>query len=200
MDPLARQYLSDLYTNKLTYHGDHPEAVSWSRKGQTARFEAMYELASPLEGKNLLDYGCGKADFYGFIKSKGIKARYTGLDITPGLLELAAAKHPECSFYLHDIEETPLEERFDIAFVCGVFNTRIEGATLSMKNSMRLLFEQTDQALIVNALSSMTREKSFELNYVDPDELLSYTRKNITGNAELRQDLVDGDIFLRLNH
>lgn len=200
MDFLARQYLSELYTKKLMHHGDRPEAVSWSQDGQLTRFEAMFELAPPMEGKKLLDYGCGKADFYGFLKSKGLHTSYTGMDITPDLLKLAASKYPECSFYLHDIEEAPVDDYFDIAFICGVFNTNIQGTTSSLKNTMLLLYTQTTEGLIVNALSSRTKEKSFELNYVDPDELLHYTKQNITSKAELRLDLMEGDIFLYLEH
>lgn len=198
MEPGSKEVLIDFYTSQLMLHGDRPEALRWSPSGQVIRYAALCHLSGTIHQARVIDYGCGKGDLYGYWASKGIKPRYTGLDITPELIELARLKYPECTFNVHDIEDGPLDDEFELGFICGVFNNKVEGATKSLKNSMRLLFGHVTEGLAVNALSSNCLHKDFQINYVDPDELLDYTKRRITSNAELRLDMVEGDIFLFL--
>ena len=198
MDQLSKEYLIDFYTSSLMLHGDRPEALRWTPSGQVARYEAISRLSDSIHGASVLDYGCGKGDLYAHWLSRGIKPCYTGLDITPELIELARLKYPECDFRVHDIEDGPLDREFDLGFICGVFNNRVEGSTESLKNSIGLLFGHVTEGLAINAISSHCRDRDIDINYVDPDELLACTRANITTNAELRLDLVEGDIFLFL--
>ncbi|MFC1549299.1 class I SAM-dependent methyltransferase [Nitrospirota bacterium] len=198
MDQLSKDYLIDFYTSRLMLHGDRPEALRWTPSGQVARYEAISQLSGSIQGKRVLDYGCGKGDLYAYWLTKDIRPMYTGLDITPELIELARLKYPECDFMVHDIEEEPLESKFALGFVCGVFNNRVEGTTESLKNSIRLLFDNVTEGLAINAISSLSRDRDIDINYVDPEDLLLYTRENITSNAQLRLDLVEGDIFLFL--
>ena len=104
--------------------GDRPEALRWSPQGQLLRYNLFLELCADLHGKKVLDYGCGKGDFYGFLKDKGISTEYTGFDITPALIELAKIKYPECAFRVMDIVEEPIYEVFDYVFVCGSSTTK----------------------------------------------------------------------------
>ena len=198
MEPASKDFLIDFYTSQLMLHGDRPEALRWTPSGQRARYSALGHLSNPIDGKRVIDYGCGKGDLYGYWLSKGIRPEYTGLDITPELIELAKLKYPECTFEVHDIEDAPLMTSFDLGFICGVFNNKVEGATESLKNSMRLVFEHVTTGLAVNAMSIHCLHKDVQINYVDPEDLLGYAREHVTSNAQLRLDLVEGDIFLFL--
>lgn len=199
MDPLEREFLANFYTKQLRAHGDRPEALHWSLQGQMQRFSAIVDLIKPTKGSTLLDYGCGKADLYNYMLQKGIRTKYTGVDITPGFIEMAQEKYPECDFHVHDIEDGPVYGgTFDFTVVCGVFNNRVAGATASMLNSLRLLFRQTAKALVMNGLSALARQKDYELNYIDPDELLAYVSTNVTHNASVRLDIIEDDLFLIL--
>jgi len=198
MEPESRDFLIDFYTTQLMIHGDSPAALRWSVSGQLTRYEALGHLSDSINGAKVIDYGCGKGDLYGYWKSKGIRPDYTGLDITPELIELARLKYPECGFRVHDIEDGPLDASFDLGFICGVFNNRVEGATESLMNSMALLFDHVTEGLAINAISSLCVHKDYQINYIDPEELLNYASMHVTSNAEMRLDLVDGDIFLFL--
>jgi SAM-dependent methyltransferase len=198
LDQLSKQYLIDFYTSRLMLHGDRPEALRWTPSGQVARYEAISQISDSIHGSRVLDYGCGKGDLYAHWLSKGIRPIYTGVDITPELIELARLKYRECDFWVLDIEDGALESEFELGFVCGVFNNRVEGSTQSLKNSISLLFRHVTEGLAINAVSSLSRNKDIDINYVDPDELLAFTRENVTANAQMRLDLVEGDIFLFL--
>jgi SAM-dependent methyltransferase len=63
-------------------------------------------------GKRVLDVGCGTGFFTAYYLERG--ARVTGLDIAPTSVERLSARHPDATFRLGDVSETPLEERFDL--------------------------------------------------------------------------------------
>ncbi len=199
MDGLAKEYLVSFYSKNLMLHGDRPEALRWSPVGQRMRYRVMLDIVPELNGKKVLDYGCGKGDLLGFLKEEGIDAEYAGVDINPDLIALAGKKHPEAVFRVADIEEdTFTDERFDLVFVCGVFNNRVEGVEDSMKNVLVKLFDRTEEALALNALSSHSDYKGAELNYTSPEELADFVSKNLTPHFVLRQDYLPGDFTIFL--
>jgi SAM-dependent methyltransferase len=198
MDSLAKEYLVSFYSKNLLLHGDRPEALRWSPVGQRIRYRILLEIVPDLNGKKVLDYGCGKGDLYGYAKEHGIDIDYTGLDINPELVKLAKEKHPDAAFGVADAEEAPLGERFDIVFICGVFNNRVQGVEESMLNVLSGLFEITGEALAINALSTHSGYKAVELNYTSPEELSLFVEENLTPHYMLRQDYLPGDFTMFL--
>jgi len=154
MDELSKEYLISFYTKNFSFHGDTPASLRWTPEGQAKRYKMMLR-ATDLRGKKILDYGCGKGDFYGFLKEMGIVVDYTGFDITPSLIEFARGKYPECIFNVFDIEDSPLKEEFDCVFLCGVFNNLIENAEDSLKEIIRRLFTITKEVLVFDVLTGI---------------------------------------------
>ncbi|OHE57879.1 MAG: hypothetical protein A2Z47_06235 [Thermodesulfovibrio sp. RBG_19FT_COMBO_42_12] len=194
MDPLGKKELLYFYNRHLKDFGDAPQAVRWTREGQLCRYETLLEIAGNLSGKRILDFGCGKGDLYGFIKEKGITINYCGIDINENLLELAKSKYPEAEFILIDIEEKEFEQDFDVIFVCGVFNLRVGGIEESMKNVLKKLFRLCKEALHVNLLTYYVAQRSVELFYVKPEDILHFAITELSRTASLMH--VREDIFL----
>lgn len=184
------------YEKNLLLLGDRPEALRWSPQGQLLRYNLFLELSEDLHVKKVLDYGCGKGDFYGFLKDRGISTAYTGIDITPALIELARKKYPECVFRVMDILDDPIDEDFDYVFVCGVFNNKIDGIEEITRSTIKRLFERTRIGLAFNLLSSYAIEKHPELNYADPSDALSFAIEELSPYVSLRHDAVPDDFTL----
>jgi SAM-dependent methyltransferase len=199
MDPYGKQELVSLYERHLRDFGDHPQAVRWTPEGQAKRFDALHTIAGDLSGRELLDFGCGKGDFYGFLLRKNVQVTYCGIDINKNLIEFASNKYPETEFLSVDIEEDDLEREFDVIFICGVFNFRIAGIEESMKSCLKRLFGICREALHLNALSYNIPQRNVELHYVKPKQLLQFVRHELSDNVVLRDDLVKGDIFLSVH-
>ncbi len=195
---LSKEYVQSFYDNTLKQHGDRPEALRWSSVGQMHHYEGLVALEDKIEGK-VLDYGCGKGDFYQFLLDKGCNIQYTGTDINPGLIAKAREKYPAGRFILLDAEEDELTEDFDYIFLCGVFNLRVEGLEETIKNVLRILFKRCCKTLVFNALSAHNPLKSYELFYIYPETLVTFALTELTPFVSLRHDRLLYDFFLLMH-
>jgi SAM-dependent methyltransferase len=200
MDPYGKREVLDCFGRHLRHHGDAPQAVRWTAQGQRARYEAFLGLCGDLSGRSLLDFGCGKGDFCGFLRGRGVTCAYTGVDIHPDLIDLARAKHPGEEFLARDVEEEPLGRQFDLVIACGVFNLRAGGIQETVEAVLPLLFGCAREALHANFLSARAPRHDVELHYVDPAWLLDFARRRLSPDAVVREDLVPDDVFLTVRH
>jgi SAM-dependent methyltransferase len=198
MDPYGKNELITFYNRHLNDFGDHPQAVRWTPEGQLLRYEAFLNITGDLPGKSVLDFGCGKGDFYGFLKSKGISPDYCGIDVNENLIRFAGSKYPDGEFIAADLEEDPFDRTFDIVMACGVFNLRIGGIKESMENLLKKLFALCREAFHFDALSYYTARRDVELHYVMPEEMLKFALNELSSRVIVRHDWVKGDFFMSL--
>lgn len=194
MDPLGKKELLDFYSSHLKKFGDTPQAVRWTLDGQLRRYKTLLSISEDFSGKTILDFGCGKGDFYGYIKEKGLHVHYCGIDINNNLIDLARRKYPEAEFITMDIEEIELNRYFDIIFVCGVFNLRVAGIEECMKNILKKLFRLCKEVLHVNLLTYHVPKRTVELFYVKPEEILNFAITELSRSVTLKH--TKEDIFL----
>lgn len=196
MDPFAKNQLLSFYNFHLKKFGDRPEALRWTPQGQLKRYHTFLDIAPDLNNQKVLDYGCGIADFYKFLKRRDIHVRYTGVDINENFINLAKSKYPECSFKVMNIDEEPLEGYFDYIFICGVFNLSVPGVQNDLRNTLVSLFKRCNKGLALNALSSHTPLKDVELNYTSPEETVKFALENLSPSVVLRHDRIENDFTL----
>ncbi|MEW6601192.1 MAG: methyltransferase domain-containing protein [Nitrospirota bacterium] len=199
MDELYKEYVISFFDRSFRMYGDRPEAVRHSVEGQLHRYEALLAVAPEIRGKKVLDYGCGKGDFYQFLKDRDIPVSYTGFDINGNLIELARRKFPECRFEVFDIEQDALKEDFDYIFLCAVFNLRIAGVDETIRNVLKRLFDHCGRAMAFNALSAHDPHKDFQLHYVYPEELREFALRNLSPYVSLKHSSIPYDFvtFIR---
>jgi 2-polyprenyl-3-methyl-5-hydroxy-6-metoxy-1,4-benzoquinol methylase len=195
MDELSKEYVISFFDKNLMLHGDRPEAVRWSSTGQILHYQSMLDIGD-INGKKILDFGCGKGDFYQFLKDKDIHVEYHGYDINEKLIALAEQKYPEADFRVFDIDKDKLNEDFDYIFLCGVFNLKVEGLDEIIKNTLLKLFKHCRIGLAFNALSSHNPEKDFELHYTSPEDMFSFSVKNLSPYVSIRHDRMNYDFTL----
>ncbi len=198
MDPYAKEQLLSFYNFHLKKFGDRPEALRWTPQGQLRRYHMLADIApvSDLNMSTVLDYGCGTADFYRFLKRRGINVKYTGVDINENLINLAKKKYPDCVFRVMNTDEDEIEGFYDYIFICGVFNLRVPGVQDDLKNALVSLFNHCNKGLALNALSSHTPVKDVELNYTSPEEMVRFAIENLSPSVALRHDRIPNDFTL----
>ncbi len=196
MDELSKEYVISFFDKQLSMYGDRPEAVRWTPGGQILHYECMLEIAGDVEGMKILDYGCGKADLYKFLRDRNIPVRYTGCDINDKLISLARSKYPECDLRVLDIEKDPLIEDFDLVFLCGVFNLKVQGIDDTIKNTLIELFRHCRKGLVFNALSAHNPRKDFELHYINPQDMFDFAVKNLSPFVSFGHDRIPYDFTM----
>ncbi|MBI5056441.1 MAG: class I SAM-dependent methyltransferase [Nitrospirae bacterium] len=195
MNEISKEYVVSFFNKTLMLHGDRPEAVGWSSKGQLLRHQSMCDVGN-INNSKVLDFGCGKGDFYQFLQDRGIQVRYTGLDINERLVAIANKKHPEANFRGFDIDKDILDEEFDFIFLCGVFNLKFEEVDGTIKNTLSKLFQHCKTALAFNGLSAHDPKKDFQLHYIHPEDILDFAVKNLSPHVSLRQDIIPYDFTM----
>ncbi len=196
MDHFAKKELISFYNRHFRMFGDKPDALRWTAEGQRRRFKTLLEISGDFSNKEILDFGCGKGDFYGFIKDRNIEVDYCGIDINENLINFARSKYPDVEFLCLDIEEDEFNRFFDIIFICGVFNLKMSGIEENTKKILKRLFKVCREALHLNALSDYTYDKDVELYYINPEDILNFALNNLSSSVILRHGIYKSDFFL----
>ena len=182
------------YDKRLAQYGPSAKAIGWdSETSQWIRFSLVLEGAD-FNGKTVMDIGCGLADFYRFLKSRGIGiSQYIGLDVNPSLLGIAQEQFPEARFEQKNILLDPLpNEVCDIAVMNGVLNFRFK--TIDnyeyAKEMIAKAFAACKEMLAVDMLSCyLTSDYPPEdsVFYYSPEEMFRFAQ-TLTNFVSLRHD------------
>lgn len=181
------------YDSLLAKYGDNPQAVQWRDAAtQDLRFKALVEV-DDLNGKKLLDFGCGKADLFYYLKSKSIRTDYTGIDISKKMIEFAKSKNPALNVFCHDIFQQKNNDKYDYAVVSGTFNNRISDNWNFIFRTLETLWPSLKMGISFNLITSYVDYEEAGLFYADPRIILDYLKKNLTKFVTIRNDYMPYD-------
>jgi ubiquinone/menaquinone biosynthesis C-methylase UbiE len=94
------------------------------RKSMRLRFEYTMRGCQPVEGKSVVDIGCGPGHYSVRLAEMGAQSTI-GLDFAPGMIEIAnenaarASVESRCQFVYGDFLSYPFNRTFDYAVVMG---------------------------------------------------------------------------------
>jgi ubiquinone/menaquinone biosynthesis C-methylase UbiE len=188
------------WENILMQPGDEHHFVGWSRISHMKRFEKIAEVGD-FEGKTIMDVGCGLGGFFDFLCERGIRCGYEGIDITPGMIDMARDRHPQIAenFFVWDILEMPLNRKYDYVVANGVLNLKFEGAP-NVEMTLRLLgemFRIAEIGAVATMTSSLTMKPNSDTFYYDPVEILVGSLK-LTKNIRLDHTYLPHDFAIFL--
>jgi trans-aconitate methyltransferase len=187
------------YGKYLQRHGIYSsQALSWtSREAQQIRFRILAGIGS-LEGKSILDAGCGLGDFYGFLKFNFANFDYLGIDLLPKMIKGARAKYPEAHFEIGDI----LEYRgrtFDYIISSGIFSFKIANHKTVYFEMLKKLFSFSRQGLAFNMLDRNGHLDDELYAAYDKEEIFSFCL-TLTEKLRLIDDYSPQDFTFYLYH
>jgi SAM-dependent methyltransferase len=168
------------------------------KKSQEKRFEAVLGLGA-LHGKSVLDAGCGFGDLLPFLLARGIRPRYSGIDICPPMIERCQRRFPASArrFAISDVLDYRPRARFDYVIASGLFGLNVPGAVERVRPTLELLFDWCRIGLVVNFLSKRTPRPAAARLYLDPGEMLRSALR-LTPAVRLDHSYLPNDFALLL--
>jgi hypothetical protein len=196
-DQTAATYLEP-YVRAAERWGAGFQALLWaSAKTQRARFEAIRRLCPPA-GKSILDAGCGRADFMGFLLERNdVPADYIGLEGVAVLADAAEQrKYPNTRIIRGDFVRDPakLFVGADVIVFSGSLNTM--GDDL-FYGTLRRAYDATAQAVVFNYLASPGLAGKDFLVWRREQEVTSFARKT-AGDVKVLADYLPGDCTIAM--
>ncbi len=200
MTPEHRQRIVERHRDALLRHGVHPNALYWSsRKIQEIRFEVLVEIGIS-SGDRVLDVGCGFGDLKGFLTGRGLEVDYTGIDLSPDLLQSARRLQPQASLVEGDLFDLdPADGSFDWALLSGALNEQLGDDGAYARRLIARMFAAARKGVACNLLDARNRWVAGrpDLQSFQPDDMLDYCR-GLGAACELRDGYLDNDFTLHL--
>lgn len=154
---------------------DLPEygILGWeSEEAQRLRFDVLLDKVK-LDGKKLLDVGCGTGNLIEHINSRGLSVEYTGVDILEQMIEKANKKNLDAVFIHTDIfkENIFSPDSFDVVYTSGIFNLNLGNNREFLKDALALFFSLSREAVVFNLLHVDSPDREDKYFYFHPDEV-----------------------------
>lgn len=169
------------FSRKLAEHGESLGTLDYgSPESQLRKFEVLYEgLRRDSRPIALLDLGCGFGDLLTFLRRHHVRlSSYTGIDLVPGIVEIAAKKHPQGRFRVRDILTQGLDDTCDYAIANGIFYLKTRDNEGYLHRTIQLLWNSCRRGVLFSARSRLA-DRTFikrerHLYQYDPSEVLDF--------------------------
>lgn len=189
------------FSSLLAHHGDSVNSVDWgSVESQRRRFELLLSLGIQ-SGNSVLDVGCGLGGFRAELGRQGVQAQYTGVDVTPGMIEHCQQKYPGDRFLVDSVpfgcNSTLRDEQFDFIVASGIFYLQRSEPDAFMCSVLRSLFASCRIGLAFNCLSTWADRCEPDEYYADPVATLRFA-KQLSGFVSLHHEYHPGDFTVLL--
>ena len=166
---------------------DGPETRGYnSRAEQRAGFRVLAE-SLPLNGRRVLDVGCGLADFADYLSVNYGPVGYEGVDISAGVISEARRRHPALNLRVLDILEGNPGGPYDYVLANGVFHLLGEQGFEIMTDMIRCMYGLSRRAMAFTTRSAWAYPPAPGEFRAEPFETLAFCR-TLTPRVVLRHD------------
>lgn len=175
--------------NRVVEYGGAIQSSGWSSvESQYLRFDYLCRDFD-LNGKSILDVGCGKGDLVTYLRGKGINfSQYNGIDIAQTMIKHCnnTIKDERTSFRQGTIFNTPIES-VDVALLSGTLSYRYNNALADAKATLEILFSTCNFGVAINFLSKKVDYELDKNQHYDPSMVLGWAL-NLSKNVRLYHD------------
>jgi len=166
--------ITEDYEKALQAYGESPKALLWwDYRSMAIRFRELVKDI-PLDGKSVLDAGCGMGDLLPFLYSNSTSFKYLGVDKNKGFIEIAKKRYEGHNFKVADPFKDKIGD-FDVIISSGVMNGNHEGWLEKRKQMIKALYGQANQVLSFNMAGGLRPVPNDSLiAYADAREIFEY--------------------------
>jgi trans-aconitate methyltransferase len=196
MNPDDQKRILHYYQSALTEYGENDaRSVHWSdQTGQQKRFLVLSQIAD-LNGRSVLDVGCGLGDLYKFFFSQNINADYTGIDIVPEFIVAARERFPNVQFEVKDISAET--KTYDYVLASGVLSYKVADHKNYYFSLIKKMYDLSAKGLAFNMLNKDTHIDDATYAAYDINEIADYC-KTFCDNVQIVVDYLPQDFTIYL--
>lgn len=182
-----REAIVGLYEGRFAEMGYDVRTLGWrGREDQELRFRVLCDIAD-LAGASVCDVGCGFGDLIPYLRERFGEFRYTGVDLSPSLVEEARRRHPDYEFHCLDILADDFDLRADYYLLSGALNFRVEDNWALTTAMLTRMFQLADRGVAANFLTSYVNFERPHNYHHSPERVFGLAR-TLTRRVALRHD------------
>src|SRR5262249_31002380 len=158
------------YQARYAEFGYDQRTLGWTKGRQNVRFAAALERIG-LSFGSILDVGCGFGDLFAYLRERGWRGEYLGIDIVPELIAEGRARFGPLGGKLEcaDITAEEFDGRAEVAVVIGMFNHRLRQDNLQfIRETLSAMWQRTTRAISADFLSYTADQPRDDLYYAEP--------------------------------
>jgi SAM-dependent methyltransferase len=185
------------HKHSIWMHGHSPKALYWeNRQVQELRFDILLTCGIQ-NGDSVLDVGCGFADLAKYLKDHGLEIDYTGIDLSPDMIEKAKLNDASLNLFCGDFFDfNPTEKSYDWILLSGALNEPLKDNGEYLKKILPKLFQTCRKGLAFNLLNGdfdWPAKDTYILQAYKPAEVLAEL-KPLSEFIEFRNDYLPTDV------
>ncbi len=200
MDETDKEEIIRLYEGRLEKFGWTVKTMGWSsREQQFLRFRILSEISN-LNGKSILDVGCGFGDFFDYLKDNGIRVDYYGIDLSERIISEAQKHHPDLKFEVMDILNEEIGRNFDYVFESGILNKKSSSNLADAHAIITKMYSLCTIGIACNMMTDYVDYTEDYLFYYSPEKMFGFC-KSLSKSVVLRHDypLYEFTVYLYRN-
>jgi SAM-dependent methyltransferase len=178
------------YTERYSKYGHSPKTLGWDKGKQDIRFSILTSQCA-LEGKSILDIGCGFGDLSAYVAEKTKTHTYLGVDIVDILIEEANHRYASeaVRFVKADFLDFSVDCKIDICVASGIFNYRLKEIDNYdyIRSVMGKAFDVAGEVVALDFLSDKVDFTHPHTFHSSPERVLGFAYE-LTRNVVLRND------------
>jgi SAM-dependent methyltransferase len=176
--------VADHYERLLAAHGATARGADYrDEASQRVRFGRLDRLV--LGAGSVCDLGCGYGAYLDHLQAQGWAGDYVGIDLTPGMVDAARARHPGARF---EVGSDPVPA--EVVVASGIFNVRYgddEAWSALVRRTIDAMWAACTLGVAFNVLS---RAVSPHLFSVPADVLATW----LPPGAVVEEDVASGEL------
>ncbi|MEX2400021.1 MAG: class I SAM-dependent methyltransferase [Rhodothermales bacterium] len=201
MNDVDVQAVVDRRLEGLERYGRSAAALGDGKGGrQDVRFAVYAEYILDHDDASVLDLGCGFADLFEYLRRRGWRGRYRGVEIVPEYVEQIRRIHPELEVLQGDVE-TMLEDlpTHDFVVAASIMNLRLKAGENEayIRRMMRRMFDRADVAAGMDFMTTYVDWQHPDAWHTDPAWAVTEASR-LTRRVVLRADFMPYEFVLIL--
>ena len=190
-------WIGRYYNDLVDKYGHDPRAADYGRpESQRTKYRVLADVAA-MNGRSVLDVGCGFGDFGAYLNERYKSVAYTGVDLSERMIQEARRAYPAFVFTQGNILNLAPDTTFDFVSANGIFYLLGADAERTMRDLITRMFSMAREAVAFNSLSTLASTKESGEFYADPGDTFRFCQ-TLTPWVVVRHDYHPRDFTVYL--